>query len=92
MVSPVKNNENFLLNGIDSISDSSSLLLNTSSPNIIVRVYGGDGLSGSSGSKKPGFRIIFGIKSNVSHSSVSTVLEKVKCKKKYICKINAFGC
>lgn len=69
MVSPVKNNENFRLNGIVSSSVSSSLLLNSSSPKIIVREYGGDGLSGSSGSKKPGFNIIFGMRSSVSHSS-----------------------
>lgn len=71
IVSPVKNNDNFRLNGICSSSVSSSLLLSTSSPNIMVRVYGGDGLSGSSGSKNPGFKIMFGIRSNVSHSSAS---------------------
>lgn len=37
IVSPVKNNENFRLNGIVSSSVSSSLLLNVSSPKIMVR-------------------------------------------------------
>lgn len=51
IVSPVKNNDTFRLNDMDcSPSLSLSLLLRTSSPKIIVRVYGGDGLFGSSGS------------------------------------------
>lgn len=75
IVSPVKKSDSFRLNGICSSSDSDSLLLRTSSPNIMVRVYGGDGLSGSSGSKKPGFKIMFGIRSSVSHSSASVHFE-----------------
>lgn len=51
IVSPVKKSDTFRLNDMDcSPSLSLSLLLSTSSPNIIVRVYGGDGLFGSSGS------------------------------------------
>lgn len=38
IVSPVKNNDTLRLNVICSSSDSDSLLLSTSSPNIIVRV------------------------------------------------------
>lgn len=71
IVSPVKKSDSFRLNGIEITSDSSSLLLSSSSPKMMVRVYGGDGLSGSSGSKKPGLRMMFGIKSSVVHSSAS---------------------
>lgn len=51
MVSPVKNNENLRLNDIGSSSSLPlSLVLSTSSPKIIVRLYGGDGSFGSSAS------------------------------------------
>lgn len=50
-MSPVKKSETFRLNDNgSSLSLSDPLELSTSSPNIIVRVYGGDGLLGSSGS------------------------------------------
>lgn len=51
-VSPVKNNENFRLNEMGvSCPLSLSLVLRTSSPNMMVRAYGGDGSLGSSASK-----------------------------------------
>lgn len=74
IVSPVKKSDSFRLNGMLISSDSSSLLLSSSSPKMMVRVYGGDGLSGSSGSKKPGLRMMFGMRSSVVHSSASMYL------------------
>ena len=72
-VSPVKNSENFRLNDIFSSSSllPLSLVLSTSSPKIMVRVYGGDG---SLGSRKPGFSMIFGMIPIDSHSSSSVYL------------------
>lgn len=85
----MKNSENFRLNDIFSSSSllPLSLVLISSSPKIMVRVYGGDGSLGSSGSRKPGFRMIFGMIPMDSHSSSSVCLyerkEKVESVKNF---------